>query len=325
MYIDYARRCDLGSVKLGEPYPYYASDRIIINFPTKGHWRAVSRLDSIVAGLEHLIGNYRDWGITSIAVPPLGCGNGQLDWEVVGPTLYRYLSQLDIPVELYAPHGSVKPAGQMSLLDMSEYSASRPIHPEWLALVEILRRLEGYRYRWPIGRILFQKIAYFATQAGIPTGLEYEAASFGPYAARLKPELAHLQNNGLAVEVQNGRLLEVRVGPTFADAARVAGNGLNDYEDAIRKTVDLVVRLNSKRAEVAASVHYVTVALTAKLDRPPLSSEVLEGVERWKIRRNPPIQRQDVFEAIVTLATRGWATITPDEAIAPYLDNLIEA
>src|SRR6266516_3463365 len=82
MFKDYVRRCERGEVQLGRPYVYRADDHQILNFPTKQHWRAVSRLEDIIAGLEYLEAHYREWGLTSIAVPPLGCGNGQLEWEV---------------------------------------------------------------------------------------------------------------------------------------------------------------------------------------------------------------------------------------------------
>ncbi|MFH1856940.1 MAG: hypothetical protein ABH836_06960, partial [Candidatus Omnitrophota bacterium] len=49
---------------------------------------------------------YKEWGVESLAVPPLGCGNGQLLWETVGPLIYKYLSKLDIPVKIYAPYGT---------------------------------------------------------------------------------------------------------------------------------------------------------------------------------------------------------------------------
>jgi O-acetyl-ADP-ribose deacetylase (regulator of RNase III) len=103
MYKDYVRRCDRGDVRLGRPYVYQAPDRLIVNFPTKDHWRAVSRLGDIVAGLEYLKDHYREWGIRSIAIPPLGCGNGHLDWAVVRPILIGHLNELDIPVELFVP------------------------------------------------------------------------------------------------------------------------------------------------------------------------------------------------------------------------------
>jgi O-acetyl-ADP-ribose deacetylase (regulator of RNase III) len=105
MYEDYAARCKARQVRLGQPYLF---KRLlppwILNFPTKDDWRSVSRLSDIVAGLEYLERRYREWGITSLAVPSLGCGLGGLEWRVVGPTLYRYLGRFDIPVALYAPH-----------------------------------------------------------------------------------------------------------------------------------------------------------------------------------------------------------------------------
>jgi len=71
----------------------------ILMFPTKRHWRDLSRLEDIVAGLA----NIRVFGIQSIAVPALGCGLGGLDWEIVRPLMEQYLGALDIPVEIYPP------------------------------------------------------------------------------------------------------------------------------------------------------------------------------------------------------------------------------
>src|SRR5438128_10256127 len=107
MYEDYVARCKAGDVRLGCPYLYRTLvPPWVLNFPTKDHWRSESRLEDIEKGLRYLLDQHRSWGITSLAVPPLGCGHGQLEWRVVGPTLYRYLKRMDIPVELYAPFGT---------------------------------------------------------------------------------------------------------------------------------------------------------------------------------------------------------------------------
>lgn len=104
MFLDYAARCKRGEVHLGEPYAFpVGGGKLVLNFPTKGHWREASRLQDIVTGLEFLEGNYQQMGITSLAVPPLGCGNGGLAWREVGPVLRESLSRLSIPVELYEP------------------------------------------------------------------------------------------------------------------------------------------------------------------------------------------------------------------------------
>jgi uncharacterized protein YwgA/O-acetyl-ADP-ribose deacetylase (regulator of RNase III) len=328
MFKDYVRRCDRGEVQLGRPYVYRADDHLILNFPTKQHWRAVSRLEDIIAGLEYLEAHYREWGITSLAVPPLGCGNGQLEWQVVGPTLHRHLSRLDIPVELYAPHGETLTAEQV-LFGASDGAATpdreRFVEAEWVTVVAILDRLQRQQHHWPVGRIMFQKLVYFATQAGIPTGLQYEAASYGPYAADLKRMLARLQNNGLAVERQRGNMFEVRVGPTYRDAVAQFRDRMEVWRPAVERTVDLMSRMNSQTAEIAASVHFAASSLRQRHGRRPTALEVVDAVEKWKIRRKPPVTRESIVQALVVLALRGWVDVQLDQEFEPLVEELVVA
>jgi O-acetyl-ADP-ribose deacetylase (regulator of RNase III) len=104
MFIDYVMRCREGQVKTGQPYLYKAEDRLILNFPTKQHWRDPSKLEYIEAGLKYFARNYRTWEITSIAFPKLGCGCGGLDWEKdVKPLMYKYLGNLE-DITVYLSH-----------------------------------------------------------------------------------------------------------------------------------------------------------------------------------------------------------------------------
>jgi O-acetyl-ADP-ribose deacetylase (regulator of RNase III) len=139
MFEDYLVRCKSGEVKLGRPYLYRTLFYPwILNFPTKDHWRSVARLESIIQGLKYLLENYKEWEITSIAVPPLGSGLGQLEWRIVGPTLYRYLSRMDIPVDLYAPYGTPHEELQIEFLDkQSETSAKSCLNLNGLPLVQL--------------------------------------------------------------------------------------------------------------------------------------------------------------------------------------------
>ena len=75
MFTDYEARCRAGEVRLGNPYLYKRLvEPWILNFPTKQHWRQVTNLRDVTAGLEYLLRTLKKWGITSLAVPPLGCG-----------------------------------------------------------------------------------------------------------------------------------------------------------------------------------------------------------------------------------------------------------
>lgn len=70
-------------------------------FPTKQHWRNGSELSWIEAGLVKLLAEYKQRGIKSLAITPLGCANGQLDYETqVRPLMHKYLNQMDIPVHI---------------------------------------------------------------------------------------------------------------------------------------------------------------------------------------------------------------------------------
>lgn len=322
MYKDYALRCERGEVKLGQPYIYRAPDHLILNFPTKDHWRAVSRLEDIVAGLEHLKLHYREWGVESLAVPPLGCGNGQLEWEVVGPTLYRHLSELEVSVELFAPQGA---APQLELSLVAADAIPRFVEPEWFALTALLAELERQPYHWPVGRIFLQKIVYFASAAGLPTGLTWSRGSYGPYTPSLKSVVARLQNNGLLDEKSHGPMIQVTVGPTYRDALETYRPLISQWTQPLRRTLDLVARLDTYRSEIAATVHFVTAELAERLDRLPFAREVVEGVEEWKVRRRPPIQREDILEAMVTLAAQRWIEIQPDEMLLEVLGDDIRA
>jgi len=310
MFKDYVRRCENGEVKLGNPYLYKRTcPPWILNFPTKDHWRSVAKLSDIIAGLDHLAGHYREWGITSLAVPPLGCGNGQLEWRVVGPTLYRRLKQLDIPVELYAPFGTPHEELKTSFLDQAtdeESPAPYKVEPGWIALVEILRMIESEPYRWPVGRTTFQKIAYFATQSEIPTGLSYARGSYGPYAEEVKPKIATLMNNGLINEERLGRMLAIRVGHTYNDARRAYAPHLEQWKPIIDKIVDLFLRMNTHQAEVSATVHFAAQEIRLEKNAKPSEDEIFKSVMQWKQRRRPPLDEKEVALTIRNLNMLSW-------------------
>jgi O-acetyl-ADP-ribose deacetylase (regulator of RNase III)/uncharacterized protein YwgA len=323
MFEDYARRCGEGRVKLGEPYLYRRlAPPWILNFPTKDHWRSVSRLQDIVAGLRYLQAHYRQWGIRSLAVPPLGCGQGQLEWRVVGPTLCRHLKQLEIPVELFAPFGTALEALQPAFLDTptaagastSRQSPEYRIPAPWVALVEILRAVEREPYHWPVGRVTFQKIAYFATESGIPTGLRYRRGSFGPYAEDVKRHVTALVNNGLIREQQLGRMFAVRVGETFEDVRRAYADQLAQWREALDKVTDLFLRMNTQQAELAATVHFAARELTRRGEAGPDESDILRAVTDWKQRRRPPLDQKEIALTIRNLNRLSWigARVSPD-------------
>jgi uncharacterized protein YwgA/O-acetyl-ADP-ribose deacetylase (regulator of RNase III) len=322
MFEDYKRRCDAGEVKLGEPYIFRTEKGPwIINFPTKDHWRSVSRLSDIEKGLQFLEHHYKRWGIQSIAVPPLGCGNGELEWRVVGPTLFRYLKLLDIPVELYAPYGT--PEGELTIEFLSTGSPERTssnIYQErldsaWIALVEILDRVQREPYHWPVGRTIFQKMAFVATNEGLPTGMIFRRGTYGPYSGDLRRHQARLVNNGLIIEEQKGRMMSIRTGSTYPDAKRIYSKDIDRWDRLITKVADLFNRLTTDEAEIIATIIYSATELRQK-DKCYTEAQLLESVMEWKQRKKPPLDRIDVATKIRNLGALGWLDAKPSKDMA---------
>jgi O-acetyl-ADP-ribose deacetylase (regulator of RNase III) len=91
----YLIACESGKMRIGNLQLVKTTDRWILNFPTKKHWRGASKLEFVEAGLKKFVKTYRRRHIASVAFPPLGCGHGGLKWDEVEPLMRRYLEGLD--------------------------------------------------------------------------------------------------------------------------------------------------------------------------------------------------------------------------------------
>jgi O-acetyl-ADP-ribose deacetylase (regulator of RNase III)/uncharacterized protein YwgA len=322
MFEDYRRRCERGQVRPGTPYLFRSLiPPHIVNFPTKDHWKSVSRIDDIEKGLDHLLTHCQEWGITSLAIAPLGCGNGQLEWRAVGPLIYRYARQMHIPTELYAPYGTLPRELTLDFLSQAgpgiearrvERIQASGLNAAWVGLVEILRRIESQPYHWPVGRTIFQKIAYVATRAGLPTGLEYRRGSFGPFSAGLKNVETRLVNDNLLQEERLGRMFRVKVGPNYERVRSEYESALSRWESVIEKTTDLFMRMNTEQAEITATVLFAADTLESQRAGRPLEGEVLASVMDWKQKRRPPVSEADVASTIRNLAMLRWLDVQFD-------------
>lgn len=128
-YAAYRAACAAGQVRIGTMFVYDTEQpgpqRYLINFPTKRHWRSQSRLPDVEAGLRDLARAVRERGITSIAIPALGCGNGGLDWEEVRASIANAFATLpDVRVLLYRPSLTPDPS------DMAVGGAAPPMAGE---------------------------------------------------------------------------------------------------------------------------------------------------------------------------------------------------
>lgn len=101
MFEEYRLACRKGELKPGKLVLVNCQYYNILLFPTKEDWRNPSKLSYIEEGLKEFCNTYKQLGITSVAFPKLGCGNGGLSWAEVKPLMEKYLKDLPIDVYIY--------------------------------------------------------------------------------------------------------------------------------------------------------------------------------------------------------------------------------
>lgn len=135
MFREYQRLCESKRLDIGQLHLYRTPHKWVLNFPTKKHWRQPSLPEYIEAGLQAFVKTYGANSISSIAFPPLGCGNGALNWEnQVRPLMERYLRPLPIDVHLHLYRKNSFPSEHRDIAETKRWLRSEP---ESLAFVEV--------------------------------------------------------------------------------------------------------------------------------------------------------------------------------------------
>ena len=314
LFKEYGKLCADRKIHLGRPV--FVANLLppsFILFPTKDHWRSVSKLSDIEEGLHYLAQHCRSWGVASLAVPPLGCGYGGLEWAVVGPSLYRNLTSLSVPVLLYVPTGVPADANQLdqlrslaTTLDLD--NASRTSPPEVVAIVLALERVLKAKPSKDVGRVLMQKLGYFALAAGIPAPIRYVRKSYGPYSAEWMAQIRHLVNNGLLLERRVGArdAFAYEPGPALPDYSERIASSLKSYEPAVEKLGLLFARFNPDQAEFAATTHMVATELAAEGKTRVDDAQIITAVQQWKRRRGKPFPEDRIRSCLQWLRAESW-------------------
>jgi O-acetyl-ADP-ribose deacetylase (regulator of RNase III) len=200
----YEAACRRGDVRTGEMFvterpPMLGAPRWIVNFPTKQHWRGKSRIEWIREGLLDLRRWIVEKEIRSIAIPPLGSGQGGLDWQAVKPLIVSALGDLtDVDVVVYEPTSKYQ--------NVAKTAGVETLTPARALVAELIRRY------WILGiecsLLEVQKLAWFLEREIVASGLpneldlQFVAHRYGPYAERLKHLLNYLDGSYLRSEVR---------------------------------------------------------------------------------------------------------------------------
>ncbi|MET9256658.1 macro domain-containing protein [Streptomyces sp. NPDC003717] len=197
---DYKTSCDRGEVMVGRMHVHKVEQvshpRFIINFPTKRHWRAPSRIEDIASGLVALRDEIVERGITSIAVPPLGCGNGGLSWREVEPMIRQTLGTIPgVEVRVYEPSGAPNASTMPNATPKPDMTRERA------AFLAVLNRYirsgisRGLAFEPRISLLEAHKVAYLLQKLRLDLGLPFEKGLYGPYSQPLDRAVSAMEGH----------------------------------------------------------------------------------------------------------------------------------
>ena len=317
---EYEQAAKAGEIQVGRMFVTenrtLAGPRWIINFPTKKHWRHPSRLEWVREGLKDLVQVIQRLKIRSVALPPLGCGNGGLDWEMVRREIEAAVEELpSVSVVVYQPTKGYQ--------NIKKREGVKELTPARALIAELVRKYAVLGLECT--NLEVQKLAWFLDRSikevgvGDPLRLDFIANKYGPYADRLRHLLNGLDGSYLHCEK---RLSDA--GPSdliwFEDAMKdrvlsfLDRPEMTKYRLALQRTGELIDGFESPLGmELLATVDWLI--LEGKCEASVAG--VQAGLVSWPGGRAASSRKRKLFdERLTMLALQRLAEIGLAPAIA---------
>lgn len=288
VFKQYAKDCKAGHVQVGKMHVVsvegLTNPKYIINFPTKEHWRNPSKLAFIEEGIKDLVQVVKRLDVKSIAIPPLGCGNGGLDWTVVRPLIIDAFRELPIDVHLYEPAG-VPPLDQMIVRTV------RPKMTEGRALlIGAMEQYAGLEYRMSMLEV--QKLAYFLHEVGALPKLKFEKHLYGPYSENLNHVLQAMEGHFIRGYGDRTSGAEIHLLEGAKEEAEVFLNKNLEAKHYLKQVSDLIFGFETPYdLELLSTVNWILKENSNKVDD---SDFIVKAVQDWNDRKKRMFSVDDI-------------------------------
>lgn len=302
MFRDYRRACDGGDVRIGRMHVWETGElrapAYVINFPTKDHWKGRSKLEWIRLGLQDLRRVLIQLGVTSVALPPLGAGNGGLDWADVEPMIRDALGDLDVDITLFPPSNvSRKIEGKLRI----QMSRSRAL---------VINLIKGYGSKrqqiepWDdastVSHLEIQKLMYVADVIDPSLRLDFRPGHYGPYSDKVRIVLQEME--GRYVEGfgdGTGRPLSLDPIKVSDEGDRELARYLTTAEGRVVRDITARVLAVTDGFEDAYGVELLASTLfVAQIHPSDDRASVVHGVRSWTERKGRIFTDEHVATAL---------------------------
>jgi hypothetical protein len=273
--------------------------RLVINFPTKRHWRGRSRLEDIDAGLRDLVRVLQDWEVRSVAIPPLGCGNGGLDWKVVRPRIEQALRELPAThVLLFEPAGAPPPEAQPIATSRPKMTRGRAAMVATLAAYQTDASVQ-------ITQLVAQKLAYLLQASGEPLRLAFAKGRYGPYAEAFNRVLQRMDGHFVHGCGDRTTVASMQVDP---DALDRAASLLEQEPDTCERVASVRALIEGFESPFGLEL-LTTVHWAAREGHAKNAVEAADFVASWNDRKRDVFASHHVEAAWDRLGAFGWLEV----------------
>ncbi|MFK5985657.1 MAG: macro domain-containing protein [Pseudomonadota bacterium] len=296
---EYAKACKAKEVKTGKMFITQTNELLgphwVVNFPTKQHWRNPSKMEWITSGLDDLKHFIKEKNIKSIAIPPLGAGNGKLKWDDVRVEIEKSLSDLPhVDIFIYEPSKKYQ--------NIAKQTGTKKLTPARAMIAELIRCY------WVLGMecslLEIQKLAWFLERSiklqapDNPLDLRFKANLYGPYADRLRHLLENLDGYYLKCDkrISDAEPLDII---WFNDKhkktlhAYLKSDAMKPYLNALKLTSELIDGFESPFGmELLSTIDWLLVNEGIKAN----VSGVKKGLLNWPAGKNSAQRKAQLFD-----------------------------
>jgi O-acetyl-ADP-ribose deacetylase (regulator of RNase III)/uncharacterized protein YwgA len=292
-YKQYAKACKSGEVQIGklfvsEETTILGGRKLVINFPTKTDWRKPSEYIYIEQGLRALAKLIADNHIKSVAIPPLGAGNGGLEWNRVKAMIELYLSSLDCEVQIYQPNAQIQEAMKKERVKLT------PARAMLLAVLFDLVRDGEF-----VSEFAAEKVAYFLQRFGAKEyfKLDYQPNFYGPYSGKVKRVLYYLNGSYITGYSSMDKKPFEELGLMTDGESEVKAylDENKECQDIVEKTKNFLSRYYSSFGlELLSTVDFI------KQEKKVSSiEEITEQINQWSSRKSAMFNKPQYIQLAV--------------------------
>ncbi|MFN6565837.1 macro domain-containing protein [Dendronalium sp. ChiSLP03b] len=273
---EYIKACRNKSLRIGTLHYCWEEEKLIINFPTKDRWREKSKIEYIHLGLSELVNLIPSLNIKSIAIPPLGCGNGGLSWTDVRPIILEYLTPISYSLDIL-------------IYEPSKYYAAKitkapKLNASHLVLMNFKSKLHKFN------KFRLQKTGFFMNLFSTREYFKFSPNNYGPYAHAIDILSRDIRQFQEFYNITTDEALSLAKTMLISESVEQTLKNLSNAIDKATVFVNEIV--DDEDLELLSTICYLLEKEDLKLEN------INSKIKDWSLRKADKFTENSILEAL---------------------------